>query len=174
MQDESRAGVGVSSGEDGKADVMGVFLYILLTISLLLLATILGHLLTVRRRLVARIDVFRCKVRVTSGAIPGLSPRWPPLACRAEWKHDVLLLHWGVWLTRANPLAVRFVEGVLEPGRPSSRLGMGSDAVMLGLRLDDDTMISVAAPAQAWELLVGPFLAIAALGISSDVSQRRH
>ena len=153
---------------------MDVFLYIALAICLLMLAAILGHLLTVRRRLVMRIDVFRCKVRVTSGATPELSPRWPLRACRAEWKHDVLLLHSGLWLTWAHPLAVRFAEGVLEPARPISRLRMGSDAVMLRLRLDDDTMIAVAAPAGAWEQLSGPFLAIAAQGRSPDISQRRH
>jgi hypothetical protein len=153
---------------------MDVFLYILLAICLLMLTTILGHLLTVRRRLITRIDVFRCKVCVTSGAIRELSPRWPLRACRAEWKHDVLLLHCGLWLTWAHPLAVRFAEGVIEPGRPISRLRLGSDAVMLRLRLDDDTMIAVAAPAQAWEQLAGPFLAIAAQGMSPDISQPRH
>jgi hypothetical protein len=153
---------------------MDVLLYILLAICLRMLATILGHLLTVRRRLVTRIDVFRCKVYVTSGAIPKLSPRLPLRACRPEWKHDVLLLHCGVWLTWAHPLAVRCAEGAIEPGRPISRLRMGSDAVMLRLRLDDDTMIAIAAPGQAWEQLAGRFLAIAAQGMSSDISQRRH
>ena len=153
---------------------MDVFLYILLTICLLMLAALLGHLLKVRRRIVTRSGVFRCKVCVTSGAIPELSPRWPLRACRAEWNHDVLLLHCGVWLNWAHPLVVRFAEGVIEPGRPIARLRMGSDAVMLRLRLDDGTMIAVAAPAQAWEQLAGPFLAIAAQGISPDISQRRH
>lgn len=152
---------------------MGVFLGTVLVICLLMLATILGNLVAVRRRLVTRIDVFRCKVRVTSGAIPDLSPRWPLRACRAEWKHDVLLLHSGVWLTCAHPLAVRFAEGVIEPARPISRLRMGRGVVMLRLRLDDDTMIAVAAPARAWEQLAGPFLAIAAQGMSPDISQRR-
>jgi hypothetical protein len=143
---------------------MGVLLGILFAICLLMLATILGHLVAMRRRLVTRTDVFRCKVRVTSGAAPELSPRWPLRACYAEWTHDVLLMHCGRWLTCVQPLAVRFAEGVLEPGRPTSRLRMGSDAVMLRLRLDDDTLIAVAAPAQAWEILAGPFLAIAAQG----------
>jgi hypothetical protein len=143
---------------------MDVFLGTLLVICLLMLASILGHLVAVRRRLVRRTDVFRCKVRVTSGAIPDLSPRWPLRSCRAEWKHDLLLLHSGVWLTWAHPLAVRFAEDVIEPAGPTSRLKMGSGAVMLRLRLDDDTMIAVAAPARAWEQLAGPFLAIAAQG----------
>jgi hypothetical protein len=143
---------------------MDVLLGILFSICLLMLATILGHLVAIRRRLVTRTDVFRCKVRLTSGANPGLSPRWPLRACRAEWKHDVLLLHCGLWLTWANPLAVRFAEGVIEPARPSSRLRIGPGGVMLRLRLDDNTVIAVAAPAQAWENLAGPFLAIAAQG----------
>ena len=152
---------------------MDVFLGILLAICLLMLAAILGQLVAVRHRLVTRTDVFRCKVRVTSGAVPDLSPRWPLRACRAEWKHDVLLLHCGVWLTWAHPLAVRFAEGVIEPARPISRFRMGSGVVMLRLRLDDDTLIAVAAPARAWEQLAGPFLAIAAQGMSPDISQRR-
>jgi hypothetical protein len=153
---------------------MAVFLGATLVICLLMLATILGHLVAVRRRLVTRTDVFRCKVRVTSGAVPELSTRWCLRACRAEWKHDVLLLHSGVWLTWAHPLAVRFAEGVLEPALPVTRLRMGSGAVMLRLRLDDDTMIAVAAPARDWEQLAGPFLAIAAQGMSPDISQRRR
>ena len=63
---------------------------------------------------------------------------------------------------------------MIEPAQPISRLRMGSDAVMLRLRLDDDTMIAVAAPAQAWESLAGPFLAIAAQGMSPDISHRRR
>jgi hypothetical protein len=149
-----------------------ILLGIVLVICVLMLAAILGHLVAVRRRLVTRTDVFWCKVRVTSGATPQLSPRWPLRACRAEWKHDVLLLHCGVWLTWAYPLAVRFAEGVIEPARPISRFRMVSGAVMLRLRLDDDTMIAVAAPAGAWEQLAGPFLAIAAQGMSPDISQR--
>jgi hypothetical protein len=65
---------------------MDVFLYILSAICLLMLATILRHLLTVRRRLVTRIDVFRCKVRVTTlldstvrplRCGPGFGSAWP-------------------------------------------------------------------------------------------------
>jgi hypothetical protein len=152
---------------------MDVLLGILFAICLLMLVTILGHLGAMRRRLITRTDVFRCNVRVTTGATPELSPRWSLRACRAEWKHDVLLMHCGLWLTDVHPLAVRFAEGVIEPAWPISRLRMGSDAVMLRLRLDDGTMISVAAPAQAWESLAGPFLAIAARGMSPDISQRR-
>ena len=78
---------------------MDVLLGILLAICLLMLATVLGHLVAMRRRLVRRNDVFRCKVRVTSGAVPDLSPWWSLRACRAEWKHDVLLMYCGLWLS---------------------------------------------------------------------------
>jgi hypothetical protein len=152
---------------------MGVLLGILLAICLLMLAAVLGQLVAMRRRLVTQNDVFLCKVRVLSGAIPELSSRWPLRACRAEWTHDVLLMHCGLWLTCVHPLAVRFAEGVIEPAQPISRLRMGSGLVMLRLRLDDDTVIAVAAPAQAWESLAGPFLAIAAQGISPNISPRR-
>lgn len=153
---------------------MTVFVVTLLVICLLLLAAILGRLLVVRRRLARRAGVFRCKVRVMRGSVPHLSHRWPVRDCRAEWKHEVLLLHCGLWLPSVYPIEVRFAEGVIEPAEPTSRVGLGRGAVMLRLRLDDDTVIAVATPARAWEKLAGPFIAIAAQGISSDISQRRR
>jgi hypothetical protein len=144
-----------------------------LVISLLLAAT-LGRLVVVRRRLTSRTDVFRCKVRVISGAVPHLSHRWPLRSCRAQWSHDVLLLHSGLWLTSANPVAVRFAESVIEPAQPTSRVRMRPSSVMLRLRLDDDTVIALAAPAAAWEQLAGPFIAIAAQGLSSTTKGHEH
>lgn len=152
---------------------MAMPLVVLLVICLLLLTATLGHLYALRRRLVTRIGVFRCKVRVARGSIPQLSRHWPLRGCRAEWKHDVLIVHCGWAMTSAYPIAVRFAEDVIEPAQPTARVGMGPGAVMLRLRLDDDTVIAVASPARAWEKLAGPFLAIAAQGLSPDISHRR-
>jgi len=143
-------------------------LVVALLVTSLLLAVIVGQLVVVRRRLITRSEVFRCKVRVTDGTLPHLSHRWPLRACRAEWKHDVLLLYRGLVLTSAHPVAVRFAESVIEPAQPTSLVRMRPGAVMLRLRLDDDTVIAVATQVGAWEMLAGPFIAIAAQGLSSS------
>ncbi|MEO8519034.1 MAG: hypothetical protein ABI438_07605 [Dermatophilaceae bacterium] len=144
---------------------MAGLVVLILVICVLLLAE-MARLLLVRRRLVRRTDVFRCKVRVTRGSVPHFSHRWPLRAGRAEWKHDVLLLHHGLGLGTAHPVAVRFAEDAIEPVQPVSPLRMGSGAVMLRLRLDDDAVIAVASSPRAWEMLAGPFIAIAAQGLS--------
>jgi hypothetical protein len=145
---------------------MAALVVTLLVICVLLLASIVGRLVVVRRRVVTRTDVFRCKVRVTRGTVPHLPHRWPLRASWAEWKHDVLLLHCGLWLSSAYPVPVRFAEDMIEPAQPTWPFRMGSGAVMLRLRLDDDTVIAVASSASAWEKLAGPFIAVAAQGMS--------
>jgi hypothetical protein len=153
---------------------VAVLLVVLLVVCILLLGTVVVRLVLVRRRAVTKAGVFRCKVRVARGTAPHLSPRWPLHGCRAEWKHDVLVLHCGLGSTWANPLVVRFAEDVIEPAQPASRVRLGAGAVMLRLRLDDDTVIAVATPAGAREELAGPFSAIAAQGRPPGVSERRH
>lgn len=138
----------------------------------LLLAAVLGHLVATRQRLVKRAGLFRCKVRVESGKVPHLSSRWPRRVAVAEWRHDVLVLHCGFWLISANPLAVRFAEDVIEPVPPASKVRLGPGPVMLALRLDDDSVITVSTPAQAREKLAGPFLAIAVQGLPPATSER--
>ena len=145
---------------------MAILVVTLLAICVLLLAATVGRLLVVRRRIVKRTDVFRCKVRVTRGSVPHLSRDWPLRASRGEWKHDVLLLHSGFSLSSAYPVAVRFAEGMIEPAQPTWPFRMGRGAVMLRLRLDDDNVIAVASSASAWEKLAGPFIAVAAQGMS--------
>ena len=139
-------------------------------ICVVLLAAIVGRMLVVRRRIVTRTDVFRCKVRVTRGTVPNLSHDWPLRASRAEWKHDVLLLHSGLGLCSAYPVAVRFAAALpplaLVNAQPTWPFRMGCGAVMLRLRLDDDNVIAVASSASSWEKLAGPFIAVAAQGMS--------
>jgi|GEM_PF-1916893 len=145
---------------------MAALVITVLVIWVLSLAAIVGRLLVVRRRIVTRTDVFRCKVRVTRGTVPHLSHDWPLRTSRAEWKHDVLLLHSGLGLSSAYPVAVRFAEDMIEPAQPTWPFRMGSGAVMLRLRLDDDNVIAVASSASAWDKLAGPFIAVAAQGMS--------
>jgi hypothetical protein len=145
---------------------MAALVVTLLVICVLLLAAFVGRLLVGRRRIVKRPDVFRCKVRVTRGTVPHLSRDWPLRASWAEWKHEVLLLHSGLGLSSAYPVAVRFAENMIEPAQPTWPFRMGCGAVMLRLRLDDDNVIAVASSASSWEKLAGPFIAVAAQGIA--------
>jgi hypothetical protein len=151
-----------------------VVLAILLTCCLLLLGAALGRAVVLHRRLVSRLDVFRCKVRVESGTVTRLARRWPHRACRAEWSHDVLLLHRGLGFAWTQPLDVHIAEDVIEPVRNTEKVGLGPGAVAFRLRLDDDAVIAVAAPAQAREKLAGPFLAIAVHGLPPGMSERRR
>jgi hypothetical protein len=153
---------------------MAALVVTLLVICVLLLAAFVGRLLVARRRIVTRTDAFRCKVRVTRGTVPHLSHNWPLRASWAEWKHEVLLLHSGLGLSSAYPVAVRFAEDMIEPAQPTWPFRMGSGAVMLRLRLDDDNVIAVASSASAWEKLAGPFIAVAAQGMSPASPSGRH
>jgi hypothetical protein len=152
---------------------MTVALACLLMTCVLVLAALLIRAITRRRRMVRRLDLFPCTVRVLRGTAPRLSDRVRGCAFRAEWTHDVLLLRRGFSLSWAEPLAVRIAEDPIEPAGVGQENRLGPGAVQLRLRLDDDAVIAVAAPAWAREQLAGPFLAIAALGRPPDIWKRR-
>jgi hypothetical protein len=153
---------------------MTVAVLALLSFSLVLTGAVLGRVVVLRRRLNGRVDVFRCRVRVVQGTVAGLPRRWPGRACRAEWKHDVLLLHRGFGLTWAQPLDVRFAEDKIEPLQHKDAVRLGRGAVALQLRLDDNAVIAVAAPSCVREKLAGPFLAVAVHGLPPGMSERRR
>lgn len=152
---------------------MTVALACLLLICLVVLAAILVRALVLRRRRVQSLNVFPCTVRVLRGTAPRLPNRKRGRACRAEWAHDVLVLHRGFFLSWAQPLGVHIVEDLIEPAGSAQEHRLGAGAVQLRLKLDDDAVIAVAAPARSRELLAGPFLAIATHGPPPDISKRR-
>jgi hypothetical protein len=152
---------------------MIVALACLLMTSMLVFAALLGWAIILRRRLDGRPQVFPCTVRVLRGTVPRLPDHNGGRVCRAEWTHDVLLLHRGVFLSSAQPLAVRIAEDNIEPAGSAQDRRLGAGAVQLRLRLDDDAVIAVASPAWARERLAGPFLAIAAHELPPDVSKQR-
>jgi hypothetical protein len=111
------------------------------------------------RRVFQRLPgVFPCKARAVRD-IDG-SDKWGRKTARARWVHDVLFVHTGLALARFRALPVAGVEGPV-----SSVEGLevkGEQPVSARLRLDDGSVVEVAAPASAAELLVGPFLAVRA------------
>ena len=95
---------------------------------------------------------FPCRVREVPGA--GEQPAWGRAKSQGRWVHDVLLLHSGLALIRYRALPV---AGVGKPAAPAEDTRFKGDAVSIQLRLDDGSVVEVAAPAEARQLLVGPF-----------------
>jgi hypothetical protein len=117
--------------------------------------------LVLRRRLRLNDGHFRCLVRVDRGSITGLPVRQHGTPCLAHWAHDVLLLHQGTWLLRTHALPVHTTLDTFAPAPPADRVRRRQEAVVLVLCLDDGVHVSVTAPADAQELLAGPFAALA-------------
>ena len=114
--------------------------------------------LRARRHRTQTPGAFRCRVRA-----PALHRRrrrsWRGRSCWATWAHDVLLVH-DAQLAGPRVLRVRFPEGPVTSATPLDDVGgLGADPVVVRLRLDDGTVLELAAPGDARELVVGPFLA---------------
>jgi hypothetical protein len=105
-----------------------------------------------------RLDLFRCKIRLIEGWLPGYSTKWPRLAARATWEHDVLIVYRGLGVVRVEGLPVACAQGTVRtlPKREVSRLGR--HPVGLDLVLDCGPRLEVAVPASAQSLLCGPYL----------------
>jgi hypothetical protein len=118
----------------------------------------LGLTLLNRRRVKARPGVFRCKIRITSGSVPGLRERWPRSSSYAFWVRDVLVVRAGLALVRTRVLAMTSAFGEIDT-RPRAELKrFGPEAAVLTFALEEGCAIEVAAPASADALLVGPYL----------------
>lgn len=119
----------------------------------LVVGLLLGALWS-RRRFRKAPGVFACKIRAAAG--DGGSKSWPRTTNYARWVHDVLLVHGGLALVRSRALPVRSVEGPMAPA-PNVKM-KGGEPVSVKFRLDDDSIVEVAAV--AGYLLTGPFDAL--------------
>jgi hypothetical protein len=128
---------------------------VVLTLALLLGAVAAG----IRARLgqVLAVDTFRCKAR--SADMPCVPPpRWPRRGTRAWWVHDVLLIQQGFLRSRAVALGVAGPDGAIRPTCRPEITGLGSDPVVLTLRLDDGRAVDVATRGTDLAALAGPFV----------------
>jgi hypothetical protein len=105
-----------------------------------------------RRQFQKAPGVFPCRVREVLGA--GEEAAWGRLESHGRWVHDVLLLHSGLALIRYSALPVASVE---KPSASTEGTRFKGHAVSIQLRLDDGSLVEVAGPAEARQLLVGPF-----------------
>jgi hypothetical protein len=106
-----------------------------------------------RRRFQKTPGVFACKLR----RLPAEDGKgWKRMTSHARWAHDVLLVHSGLALMRYSALPVARVEAGVAP---ASHVRLKENPVSIQLRIDDLSLVEVAAPGAAAELLAGPFAA---------------
>ena len=103
-------------------------------------------------------DSFRCRMRIRNPRLGrGALARHSQLGW-ASWAHGVLLVRAGVF-GRVDVLPVRFPEGAVTSISREEARGLGPAPIVVLLRLDDNRLIELAAPAEAHDLVAGPFLA---------------
>jgi hypothetical protein len=147
--------------------VIMAVLVLLVLLGVLIVAALLASL-----RFPAGAQAFPCKLRPVPGA--GRARPWPRRRCRATWVHDVLLVRRGVLPARLQALAVRTPEDPPRDTTPTEVRGLGGGPVAVVLRLDDGTLLEVAAPWPSRTHLVGPFLAAAAADADRLRGPRGH
>jgi hypothetical protein len=135
-----------------------------------------GYLLSIgwrRRRMFRRPAVFRCNLRRLGNCDVLPAPPWSRRPMHAEWVHDVLVVH-GRTGAGGIPeaLPVRFPEGVVQPARRA--IWGRADAVGLRLRLDDGSIVELAALPADRGRLAGPYLAVAALDADARKADQRR
>ena len=105
-----------------------------------------------RRQFQKGTGVFPCRVREVLGS--GQEAGWGRAMSYGRWVHDVLLLHSGIALIRYRALPVASVE---KPIASAEGTRFKGDVVSIQLRLDDGSVVEVSGPAEAAQLLAGPF-----------------
>ena len=113
-----------------------------LGVPLWLVAGMLLVVLLTRRRITHGPGVFKARVKLDAGTIPGLKEKWS--AVHAVWVHDVLLLFKGLSRARVQPLPV---AAILQPPQPVAALDvkrLGDAPQAMRLRLDNGAEVTVA------------------------------
>ena len=123
----------------------------------LLLGTVLS-----RRAMKRTPGVFPAKLRAGPEGVDPADRKWPRRTSYAVWVHDVLVVHGGIALVRTHALPVAGVIGPCSPLQPGQVRGLGEHPLMTTIVLDDGAEMQLAAPDQARDAMVGPFLDVAA------------
>ena len=126
--------------------------------------TVAGALMAARssRRAFARQPgAFRAKLRVVSGQAPGVKDTWPRRQVVGRWVHDVLVIHRGLARARSGALGVASATGSLTTA-PVGVRGLGARPLAMTLVLDSGACVQLAAPTDARDTMVGPFIAVLA------------
>jgi hypothetical protein len=146
---------------------------VLLIMTIVLMPVLGFALLSTALRFPTGAATFVCKLR--PAPLEGLpTPRWPRRRAHAFWTHDVLLVRQGLVRARVRVLAVRTPEEPLRVTRRGEVRRLGAAPLAVVLRLDDGSLVEVAARDSARTHLVGPFFAAAIPGLSSGPRERKR
>jgi hypothetical protein len=113
---------------------------------------------------------FACRIWSPAGSRPGRWNRASVRRARAVWVHDVLLVQRGRLFPRLLVLPVRLPEDSMRFAEPGEVSGLTTMPLVIELRLDDGSIVAVAAASQDRTSLAGPFLAAAI----ATLTPRRH
>ena len=118
-------------------------------------------------------DVFRMKARVVEGTYRHLDGNFSRTAALAIWAHDILIIEKGLLLARNLHFPV--TEG-LQPPQPVDpkqvKKGLGDQPVTMQFKLDDGTIIEIAAAGETTVLAQGPFFADSLESVPADTVKK--
>jgi hypothetical protein len=102
-------------------------------------------------------DMFKTKVRMVSGKYRHTGNKFPPIAGRAIWAHDVLIQEEGLLIPRTLHFKVAGGVQPPQPADPEQVKGLGDTPITMQFRLDSGAIIEIAAPGEDSADARGPF-----------------
>lgn len=102
--------------------------------------------------------LFKTKVRAISGDYRHTGKDFPRMAGNAIWAHDVLIFEKGLLIPRTLHYEITEAVQPPQPADPEQVKGLGDSPITMQFRLDDDTVIEVAARGEESESAKEPFL----------------
>jgi hypothetical protein len=132
---------------------MLIALLAVLGVNLIAIVSLAGAILGRKRWVKRQSEAFRGVVRVASGEVDGLRPKWN--RGYGRWVRDVLVWTKGPFLFRNEIVAA---EGLEDQRRadPDEVKRLGDQPSLIGIRIDGAT-VEVAADGADTELLLGPY-----------------
>jgi hypothetical protein len=137
---------------------MLIALLVLLGVDLIVVVVLAALLLGRRRWVKRQPGVFAGAIRVTSGAVDGLGPRWK--RGYGRWVRDVLVWTKAPLLLRNELIPIDRLSGA-RPAHAGAVKRLGDDPVVVELE-SDGAKIEIAARAEHHALAIGPLTAPAA------------
>jgi hypothetical protein len=132
---------------------MLIALLAVLGVDLIVLVVLLAIVLSRKRWVMRQPGAFRGAIRVASGEIDGLRPKWR--RGYGRWVRDILVWTKAPFLFRNELVAIESLDEQ-RPARPGEIKRLGDNPVVARLSTDTATA-EVAARADDGELLVGPY-----------------
>jgi hypothetical protein len=121
--------------------------------------------LLARVRFVRGDTVFRCKIRLRRGWIPGVPSEWSRRWTYARWADNVLVVQRGVFRPGVMTFVVEVLDGAPRDAPELCHSGLGRLPRALVARLDTGDVIEVVAADTDRMTLTGPFLTAALDGV---------